>query len=115
MPTAMVGERLVSLSDPLGRKTSYGYDTTGRLVSVIDRVGNTAGVDPALHKWVYAYDGAGHHLATITDPDGRTSVTNTYDSLGRLETQADGLDNTTTFGYAAGELTITDPRPDMGV
>jgi RHS repeat-associated protein len=109
-PSAMVGERLVSVTDPIGRKTSYAYDTTGRLVSVIDRVGNTAGQDPGAHKWSYAYDGASHHLTTITDPDGRTSLTNTYDSLGRLATQKDGLNNTTTFGYAPAELTITGPR-----
>jgi RHS repeat-associated protein len=109
-PSATIGDRLISVTDPLGRRISYRYDNSGRLATVVDRLGNSPGVDPELHKWVYSYDGASNHIATITDPDGRTVVTNTYDSLGRLTTQKDGLLSTTTFGYPTGQLTITDPR-----
>ena len=61
-------------------------------------------------SWRYTYDGAANHLATITDPDGRVVVTNSYDSLGRLATQKDGLLKTTTFGYGTAQTTVTDPR-----
>jgi RHS repeat-associated protein len=61
-------------------------------------------------SWQYTYDGSSNHLKTITDPDGRVAVTNTYDSLGRLSTQKDGLLKTTTFGYATAQATVTDPR-----
>jgi RHS repeat-associated protein len=109
-PTAMVGDRLVTLTDPIGRKVAYRYDDAGRLTGVVDMLGNAPGQDPGLHTWTYAYDGGSNHISSITDPDGRVAVANTYDSLGRLDTQKDGLLNTTTFGYPAGQVTITDPR-----
>ncbi len=37
-------------------------------------------------------------------------MTNTYNTEGRLATQKDGSNNTTSFGYAPGQTTITDPR-----
>jgi len=61
-------------------------------------------------SWFYSYDGGSAHVATVTDPDGRKVVTNTFDSLGRLATQMDGLNKTTTFGYSSGATTVTDPR-----
>jgi RHS repeat-associated protein len=109
-PSAMVGERLVSVTDPIGRKVGYGYDSSGRLTTVVDKLGNAAGQDPSLHTWTYAYDGLSNHISSITDPDGRVAVANTYDGLGRLDTQQDGLLNTTNFDYAGGQVIITDPR-----
>jgi RHS repeat-associated protein len=61
-------------------------------------------------SWFYTYDGRSAHVATVTDPDGRVVATNTFDALGRLATQKDGLGKTTTFGYASGATTVTDPR-----
>jgi RHS repeat-associated protein len=109
-PSAIIGDRLVSLTDSIGRKTTYGYDATGRLTTVVDKLGNTPGQDATLHTWRYAYDGGSNHISSITDPEARVVVANTYDTLGRVWTQKDGLLNTTTFGYAAGQVTITDPR-----
>lgn len=102
--------RLAAIEDPAGQRISYAYDSSGRLASVVDRIGNTAGQDPNLHTWRYAYDGASRHLATITDPDGRIVVTNAYDSLGRLSRQTDGASKTTTLSYAAGQTNVLDPR-----
>lgn len=101
---------LTALSDPAGRSTTYGYDASGRLTTVTDSIGNAAGADPALHQWRYGYDGATRHITTVTDPDGRVRVTNTYDAQGRVASQRDGQGALSTFAYAAGQTTLTDPR-----
>lgn len=92
---------LTTLSDPLGRRVTYAYDGAGRLARVIDRAGGT---------WRYAYDGVSQHLTSITDPDGRPRVTNTYDAQGRVVQQRDGLGALTIMSYASGQTTLTDPR-----
>lgn len=103
-------DRLTQLQDPLGRLVTYAYDAEGRLATVTDRIGNAPGGDPAQHRWQYAYDGATQHLTTITDPDGRVRVTNTYDDQGRVVEQRDGLNELTTILYATLETTVADPR-----
>ena len=105
-----VANRLDSITDPLGRKVTYGYDSAGRLTTVTDKIGNSAGQNPALHRWVYGYDGSSKHLTTITDPDGRVRVTNAYDSLGRVYQQLDGKNKLTQFAYTTGQTVVTDPR-----
>ncbi len=105
-----VANRLDSITDALGRKVTYGYDSAGRLTTVTDKIGNVAGQDPALHRWVYGYDGGSKHLTTITDPDGRVRVTNAYDSLGRVYQQLDGKGKLTQLAYTTGQTVVTDPR-----
>jgi YD repeat-containing protein len=39
-------------------------------------------------SWQYAYDRATRHILTATDPTNRVAVTNTYDTFGRLTSQA---------------------------
>ncbi len=104
------GSNLTQIQDPLGRKVTYAFDGNGRLVTVTDKIGNTTGQTPANHQWHYAYDGTSRHLTTITDPDGRVRVTNTYDSQGRVYEQRDGMLNLTTFAYTPGQNVTTDPR-----
>ena len=105
------GAQLTQIQDPLGRKVTYAYDGVGRLITVTDKIGNAAGQNPALHQWHYGYDGGSRHLKTITDPDGRVRVTNTYDSQGRVWEQRDGLLNLTTFDFTTpGQTVATDPR-----
>jgi len=60
-------------------------------------------------NWFYGYDGVSRHISTVTGPDGKVVLTNTYDSYGRLTSQKDGLNNETDFSYGS-SLTITDPR-----
>ena len=105
-----VANRLASITDPLGRKVTYSYDPSGRLATVTDKIGNAAGQNPALHRWVYGYDGSSKHLTTITDPDGRVRVTNAFDSLGRVYQQLDGKSKLTQFAYTPGQTVVTDPR-----
>jgi RHS repeat-associated protein len=104
------GTLLTQIADPLGRKVTYAYDSSGRLVTVVDKIGNTAGQDPNLHKWQYAYDGTTRHISTITNPDARVIVRNTYDVQGRLTAARDGLDNQVTYSYVPGQTTVTDAR-----
>ena len=104
------GSLLTQIQDPSGRKVTYAYDASGRLATVVDKIGNTAGQDPNLHSWRYGYDGTTRHLTSITDPDGRSSLRNTYDANGRIVGQRDGLDHLWLFSYGNGTTTTTDPR-----
>jgi RHS repeat-associated protein len=107
---AYTGGLLQSVTDVTGGRTwTYGYDANGNLASVTDP--NTpAGVQK------YTYDG-NHLLLTMTDPDGNTT-TNTYDTSGRVKTQAspavNGVQRVTRFDYQGtpvnGNTTVTDPR-----
>ncbi|MBI2773136.1 MAG: RHS repeat-associated core domain-containing protein [Chloroflexi bacterium] len=102
--------RLIQIQDLLARRVSYAYDAQGRLSTVTDRIGNQAGQDPLQHRWTYAYDGGTQRITTITDPDGRVIVTNTYDGQGRVTQQRDGLSALTQIAYAGSQTTVTDPR-----
>jgi RHS repeat-associated protein len=126
------GGRLVSISDPAGRGSlalaytdgrltsitdwasparvvTYQYDGSGRLWKATDREGKTV---------TYAYDGTSSRIASITDPRGNVTLTNTYDVQGRVATQKDALGLTTgeatTYAYVVDpdgtrETTITAP------
>ena len=102
--------RLEQLLDPIGRKVTYAYDGSGRLITVTDKIGNAPGQTPTDHQWRYAYDGTTRHITTVTDPDGRVLVTNSYDPQGRVYEQRDGLMRLTTFTYNALQTVVTDPR-----
>jgi RHS repeat-associated protein len=102
--------RVTQLQDPLGRKVTYAYDSNGRLATVTDKIGNAAGQVPTQHQWKYAYDGSSQHLTTITDPDARVRITNTYDANGRVYQQRDGLNQLTTITYNPTETVTVDAR-----
>jgi len=102
--------RIIQLQDPLGRKVTYAYDTSGRLATVTDKIGNAAGQVATQHQWKYAYDGTTQHLTTVTDPDNRVRITNTYDGSGRVYQQRDGLTQLTTITYNSGATTTVDGR-----
>ena len=103
-------DRIIAVSDSIGRKVTYGYDQNGRLTRVVDKLGNATGQNPLLHTWHYTYDSASTHITQVIDPDGRPRVTNTYNSEGRLVTQKDGAGNNSSFGYGPSETTVTDAR-----
>jgi RHS repeat-associated protein len=61
------------------RTVSYGYDSNGNL---------TTYTDPEQKVWSYVYsDPANHRITGLRNPYNTTTVTNTYDSLGRMMTQ----------------------------
>ncbi|MBN2191492.1 MAG: RHS repeat protein, partial [Polyangiaceae bacterium] len=70
-----------------GQTTDYTYDLVGRLTHVAGRnVGCPGYVPGGTGDTTYGYDLADHRIS-VTDPEG-TTVTYTYDSRGRVRTQA---------------------------
>lgn len=99
----------------LGRYSGGGYGYAGSLdeVAVTPTVISDADMAARMYgpqSWIYTYDGTSRHIATVTDPDGRTLVTNTWTSDGRLESQTDGESNETDFAHTSTTVTVTDPR-----
>jgi YD repeat-containing protein len=52
------GDR-VAQTDPLGNKTSYGYDGVGRMTTMVTPNGNVTGGNPAAYTWNYAANNFG--------------------------------------------------------
>ena len=92
-------DRLIQTTDPLGRSETIAYDGDGNLISTTDRDDQTIefqydAVNQLIRKTLlpgtpeeaitrFGYDSVGK-LASVVDPD--SSLTMTYDPLGRLET-----------------------------
>ena len=100
--------RIVQVTDPSSpaRTVSYGYDPSGRLISVTDVAGGV---------WRYGYDTA-DRIVTVTKPrqgelPGSPSTTNVYDTSGRVISQTDEAGQTTTFDYTSepDATIVTDP------
>jgi len=86
----------ISVTDPNGHETDYGYDPRNELISVTDALTGVTG---------YSYDPAGN-LASVTDPDG--NVTNyTHDAVNRLTVTTDPNSHTTTNTWNAGGELVT--------
>ncbi|WP_213007020.1 DUF6531 domain-containing protein [Paractinoplanes toevensis] len=84
---------------PDGRKTQYRYKSA-RLTEVTDAEGNT---------WKFGYtDGL---LTTMTDPEKRVQLTNTY-AAGRIAQQADALGAVTKLEWDAGKQLAITTDPD---
>jgi RHS repeat-associated protein len=116
--------RITQTTDPLGRVTSYGYDTAGNqttvtrlagtpnaltTISTYDPVFNqrTSVTDPLNHATNYGYDAKGA-LHTITNATNQTTTINT-DTLGHVTSVVDPANNTTSSTYYLGDLaTVTD-------
>lgn len=71
------GDRISSVSDSTGRSVSYNYDANGNLAGYIDAEGKL---------WSYGYD-ANHRMTSVTNPLGITTINNTYDDLGKVDSQ----------------------------
>jgi RHS repeat-associated protein len=114
------GNHIATAIDPLGRVVHYSYDAAGDLSDVTDVGGGD------MH---FAYDAA-HRLTSMRTPNqapgapGSTgaTVTNVYDSQGRVIEQTDQRGRTTKFAYngeplseAGGTTTITDPKGHVTV
>jgi RHS repeat-associated protein len=104
-----VGADVASVTDPLGKETSYYVDAAGRLSSLTDPLGN---------RTVAAYD-ALSQVVKLVEPGGRTTLIDrdangnvlevtdardntigaTYDSMDRLATRTDGLSRSESFDY----------------
>ena len=88
-PTGLVKQ----VTQPDGSYTAYTYDAAHRLTDIADNAGNT------IH---YTLDAAGNRVQEDTKDPSATltrTLTRIYNSLGRLETQADAQANPTDFIY----------------
>jgi YD repeat-containing protein len=114
---------LTATTDPLGRKTTYGYDRAGRPTSLRDPAGRTttSGYDAAGRltsvryssgtpkDTTYAYDRDGR-LSAMTDATGRSSWD--YDSLGRMVASTNARGQTLGYGYDVGDQLTSLDYPD---
>jgi RHS repeat-associated protein len=80
--------RLQSVVDPLGRKTSLGYTTADELSTIVSAAGRTTR---------YGYDARGQ-VTSIIDPSG-AEIRLTYNNRGNLTALSDQKGNTTTYVY----------------
>jgi len=121
---------LSSMTDPLGRVTSFTYDGLGNLSSVTQLSGTSGAVttsftyqqafmpglfsqltkitDPLSHATLFGYDSSGD-LTSLTDPLN-DQWTFTYNSQGQPVSATDPLLHPTSFAYNTGDLiSVTDP------
>lgn len=84
--------RVIASIDPMEHPSAYAYDDLGRLVGVT--VWNDQG-QPEMNS--YRYDAVGN-LTQITDAGGRLTW-KSYDPVGRLSMEQDGLGNQSYFTY----------------
>lgn len=80
---AYSGSKLQSVTDSTGRSIGFTYEGDGDLDTY---------TDPENKVWDYGYD-TEHRLRTIHDPTTTLTVTNNYDSLGRVVSQLMPLQN----------------------
>jgi YD repeat-containing protein len=89
-------------------KTTMGYDSAGRMTSLVEATGNEPGATPTDYDWIYTYDAA-NNLKTVTDPLGNPTEWS-YDPAGNLDWVKDAKLKTTDYVYnAANLLTHVDP------
>jgi len=94
--------RIVGINDPAGRSATFSYSASNDLAQSVDPAGGVTS---------FAYDGS-HHVISITLPNGQILLQNVYDSQGRVVSQTNGRNFTTTFAYntpGPGQTTISDP------
>jgi RHS repeat-associated protein len=92
-----VFNKLLSIQDGLGNKTTFAYDLKGNLQSQTDPKGNVT---------QYQHNAFGE-LTAITDPANQTT-TFTYDAFGNVVAVKDVLGNITSFQYdILGRLTVS--------
>ncbi|MDR1282916.1 MAG: hypothetical protein LBK99_19145 [Opitutaceae bacterium] len=95
-------DSVTSQTDPLGRTTTYVYDSTGHI---------TEETNPLGKKTATTYDANGNPL-TITDVLGRVTK-NTYNAQGLPATLTDAAGNSTTIGYN-GQGNLTSIKDALG-
>ena len=128
--TPGVFDKLAKNSDgsfSLTRKnqTQLNFSSLGKLLSIIDRNGNTQSLgydglgnltritDSSLRSYTLAYD-ANDRLVLVTDPIGRT-LQYAYDTPGRLISLRDPAGAITTYAYDGNSrlISATDPRGNV--
>ncbi len=92
-------------------KTTYGYDTSGRLNLVTVDLTPDNAADSSTYWTQYGYDTSGR-ITSVVQKDG-SSMTIHYDTSGRADsftqTVASGVTRVTSIAYNTGYTLITDP------
>lgn len=125
--------RLLSITDTAGGTHTLGYNAQGLITSLTfqgwtvsftydgqSRLATKSLAGPTLYtavpplntQWQFGYNATSGLLDTITDPRGNPDLRVTYDAQGRLSTQKDALNRTSTIEYgvpAVRQVTHTDP------
>ena len=81
--------------DPQGNGLTFGYDSSFRLVSVTDAMGQVSTL-------TYGLTGDPYKITKVTDPFGRTALLN-YTTGGTLQSTTDMLGLVSTYGYSYAE------------
>ena len=97
--------RVATMKEPDGGVFKYAYDASNNLASVTHP-------DGGIRKYVYGNAAFPHALTGITDENGQSYASWTYDTLGRAVTSqhAGGAELTTVAYNADGTSTVTDAR-----
>ncbi|MFL6138150.1 MAG: RHS repeat-associated core domain-containing protein, partial [Frankiaceae bacterium] len=103
-------DRVASVKDPLLATTSYKYDGKGNLTQVTDRRGKVT---------TYNYDGLDEPTfvgyGTVTGPSYESTVTSTYDAVGRLVKIVDSANGTTQQTFDAADMLTNVSGPQGSV
>lgn len=91
------GRHITSISDPLGRIISYGYNERDELVSVTDANGGTR-----------RFEYTARYLSKAIDPEGTVYLQNLYDESGRVLEQIDAEGHHSFFQYEPETTVFTD-------
>lgn len=91
-----------SISDSSGRSVSYQYSSNNL----------TAYTDPESKTWTYAYNDTNnkHCLTVLTDPLSQMTASNSYDALGKVESQMNGFSNVWKFCFSGYRNIEEDPE-----
>ena len=103
--------RLSSITDAMGRKTSYTYTDDGLLASVVRR--DSAGLNPYTFKQD-SYDAAANLVKEVTD-NGGTTTTRTVDAASRPTVSTldpTGVNRTTRISYTPDDAVATSTSSD---
>lgn len=93
--------RLTSVTDGTGRSVSYLVDANKNLTQFTDANGK-------LTTYAYGQPGLMTQMFLPQNP-ASTIFTNVFDTLGRIQTQADALNNLSTYRFAGPRSQETDP------
>lgn len=95
---------------PMGNRTEFAYDATGRLIRQTDPRGTRSRADAARHTTEYAYDEDDRQTMARPPESGRNGWTTVYDTQGRVIKSRTPMSVTTHQEYTNGLLSKVELR-----